>query len=824
MRRIIGTAAIAGLLFGAGISQAAPALTLKDDNTFEMQGLSVLVHQNAFHPVFRDEKIAGIEIILHGERLATNGEVRLMPTPEQWDAVPELAARKRGAVPNQMIVTSEYPDQHFSYRLEVTAEGQGFRVAVILDKPLPEALAGKAGFNMDFVPSRYFGKSYILDTASGIFPRIPGGPMAAGKDGTLEPQPFATGKSLVLSPEDPLTRIAIASDGAPLMLYDARNKAQNGWYVVRSLLPAGRTGRVLTWHIRPHVIPGWVRQPVVSFNQAGYTPGRSKVAVIELDAHSHALPVARVLHLNTNGQYSEVFRGKVAPWGKWLRYNYAKFDFSAVRKPGIYAIAYGHTITNPFRIAKDVYADVWHASLDTYLPVQMDHIAVRENYRIWHGVSHMDDARQAPPNHKHFDGYAMGPNLDSPYAAGEHIPGLAIGGWYDAGDFDIRTQSQTFVVRDLVAAIEMFGVDRDDTTVDEAARQVEIRKPDGVPDAVQQVKHGVLQLLAQYKAVGHAIPGIIAPTLQQYTHLGDGASKTDGKIYDPKMGPNDSDGIHSGRPDDRWAFTTHTTPLNYDSAAALAAASRVLKDSDKALAKECLETAERVWEEEHKGPPVVAQSFNTAGGDLNDNEFIAAVELLLATGEDRYKARVKELLPALGERFAFVGWQAIRAVPQIDAAYRAEVEALLKENLKKLDGLIGQNPFGVPIITTGTWGGAHFAVAFASQMYMAHKIFPELVGTQHILDGFDYVLGRHPASNISYVSGVGTNTRLIAYGNNRADFSFIPGGMIPGIRVVQPDYPELKSDWPFLWYENEYVIGTVTAFILAANAAEAVSK
>ena len=36
-------------------------------------------------------------------------------------------------------------------------------------------------------------------------------------------------------------------------------------------------------------------------------------------------------------------------------------------------------------------------------------------------------------------------------------------------------------------------------------------------------------------------------------------------------------GLESGRFDDRWAFTSNTTPLNYGSAAALAAASRVLK-------------------------------------------------------------------------------------------------------------------------------------------------------------------------------------------------------------------------------------------------------
>lgn len=80
-----------------------------------------------------------------------------------------------------------------------------------------------------------------------------------------------------------------------------------------------------------------------------------------------------------------------------------------------------------------------------------------------------------------------------------------------------------------------------------------------------------------------------------------------------------------------------------------------------------------------------------------------------------------------------------------------------------------------------------------------------------------------PASNVSYVSTVGTSSKLIAYGNNRADYSFIPGGMIPGVVIIQPDFPELKDAWPFLWYENEYVVDAATTFILAASAAQALA-
>jgi endoglucanase len=74
------------------------------------------------------------------------------------------------------------------------------------------------------------------------------------------------------------------------------------------------------------------------------------------------------------------------------------------------------------------------------------------------------------------------------------------------------------------------------------------------------------------------------------------------------------------------------------------------------------------------------------------------------------------------------------------------------------------------------------------------------------------------------VSSVGTHSKLAAYGNNRADYAFIPGGVIPGVVILQPDSPELKEAWPFLWYESEYVIDAASAFILAANAADVLAR
>ena len=48
----------------------------------------------------------------------------------------------------------------------------------------------------------------------------------------------------------------------------------------------------------------------------------------------------------------------------------------------------------------------------------------------------------------------------------------------------------------------------------------------------------------------------------------------------------------------------------------------------------------------------------------------------------------------------------------------------------------------------------------------------------------------------------------------------VAGGVVPGVLVLKPDYPENMDDWPFLWGENEYVIDIGASYIFLANAAQ----
>jgi endoglucanase len=803
---------------GSPVNAADRQLDLNDLEYYAATGVDFLVFSNWYDGLFSDSKISGIELIHHGVRTATNGDVRLDATPEQWDRIPEFVEKKVDRDAGTVEAFLRYPEFDFDYSIRAQAEGRDLRISVHLPRPLPPELEGKAGLNLEFLPAAYFEQAWIMDEASGLFPLYPTG--RKEQNDRVAPDPIVSGHRLVLAPANPERRVTITSNDAELTMYDGRAKAQNGWFVVRSLLPAGKTGAVLEWSLSASSQEDWLRKPVIGHSQVGYHPAQNKVAVIELDANDNRELEARLVRINADGRHEVVRQSVPEPWGRYKRYHYRRFDVSDVSEEGVYVLEYGDESTEPFRIADDIFADIWHATLDVFFPVQMDHVLVNEAYRVWHGASHLDDARQAPVNHEHFDLYAQGPTTDTPYEPGEHIPGLNVGGWYDAGDYDIRTQSQYGTVINLVSTWETFRPDRDTTLVDYDRKYVDIHVPDGKPDILQQIEHGVIALLAQHKAVGHAIHGIIVPTLEQYTHLGDGLTMTDNRVFSPDLGELESTGTHSGVPDDRWAFTSKSSALNFGSAAALAAASRALTGYNDELAAECLDVALRVWREEQaKDEPDSYRHGNTTGGPLATEELRAAIELLLATGDEEFASRIEDYLPEIGERFPLHASIAVRALPYLDEPFADSIREFTLAHRARLDDISGQNPYGV-LITERGWAGNGAIIGMANTNYMLHKAFPDIITDEDVLSALNYILGTHPGSDISFVSAVGAKSKRVAYGMNRADFSFIAGGIVPGVLVLKPDFPENKEDWPFLWGENEYVIPMGAIYLFLAHAAQ----
>jgi endoglucanase len=814
-------------------------LQLNDLGYFETPGVNVFVYSNQYTGMFNDEKNAGIEIIHHGIRTATGGAVRLQNTPEQWDLVPTVVDRKIDKSNNTIDVILRYKDYDFNSRISVTPKDKGVIISVYLDKPLPEKLEGRAGLNLEFIPSSYFRKTYLVDGKPGEFPLYPSSPTKMeplnnkvlqyaghstfddrGRNEFIVPGPLATGKTILMAPEDPENFVKIQALDTELMLFDGRNLAQNGWFIVRSLIPSKKTGNVLQWYLEPNAIPNWKRVPVIQFSQVGYHPGQEKVAVIELDKNDTPLKKASLFQVTPEGKFIEKLTADVVQWGKYTRYNYLKFDFTSVKDPGIYFIKYGDQSTNTFLIDPNVYSNIWHPTMDVWFPVQMDHMMVNEAYRVWHGAPYLDDALQAPLNHQHFDGYRMGPTTDTKYKPLERIPGLAIGGWFDAGDFDIQTGSHVNVLLNFVDAWEKFGLDRDETFIDQATRYVDIHRPDGKPDILQQIEHGALNLVAQVENIGYPVRGIIVPNLHQYHHLGDASTETDNLPYNPNLKPFESDGKSSGTMDDRWVFTGRMPFLDYSTAAALAAANRALKSFNKPLADRCLASAKKLYDENsnqdknNNNPPAGPQMFGSG------SEMSAALQLFITTKEEKYSKRFTELLwPALDRSVAGRGGisTALQALPYMDNDFKTKLKSYVVKYKETIDGYSKENPYGVPITSRG-WGGNSGVISFAITNYYANKYFPDIVSPEYVYKGLNYIFGCHPYSNISFVSGVGTRSKEVAYGNNRADFTFIAGGVVPGLLLFQPDFLENKEDWPFFWGENEYVIDICAAYIFLSNA------
>ena len=831
---LLGALLAAGACSTGGGS-SSEELKLNDKDYFERQGVNVLVYSNPFSGGFNDEKDSGIEVVHHGVRTIQGGAVRLSTTPEQWDLVPQMTSRDVDKENGTITVGLRYPDYDFDSRITVQAKGKAVEISVYLDKPVPDALAGEAGFNLEFLPSQYWNKAYLMDGRPNRIPRYavsdtktrPNAEKVRqyrgyktyddrGTDAFVEPLPLESGHELLMAPDAPERMVKVTSD-ALLQLYDGRMLAQNGWMVLRSVLPAGKTGKVLTWTVEPNAVAGWIRQPNVGFSQMGYIPDQPKVAVIELDKKDKPKATASVWKVEADGSIKEAFSGPVKVWGEFYKYNYARFDFSSVKESGVYFLRYGDVETDNFIIDPTVYDRITVATSDVWIPVHMNHMAVNEGYRLWHGEPFKEGYLQAPPSTNHFDLHWQGPTTDTKYKALELIPGLNVGGFFDAGDFDIETGSNISVVQNLIDLWERFHPTRDETFVSEEQRYVDLHRPDGVPDVLQYIEHGVLNLVAQAEQIGHMSQTLSNSVLDNYHHLGDAAGITDGLHYDPRLKPyqKSADGKSSGTPDDMWAFTSRNPGLDLQASTVLAAASRVLSDFDPALSRRALSQSKRLQTE---AIAIMARDTTTPrrfGGRGANGNISSALQLYVSTKEPQYLEQFNAgIWPALERSALYTIDVALSAVPFMDEAYKEKLRPYVEQYRDYIVSLESENPYGVPI-GLGNWAGGGQVVSFGTTVCNAARHFPDIIDKDYIYRAPAWLFGCHPYHNYSLVAAVGaTRPKQVFYGNNRADFSFIPGNVAPGLLFRQPDHFENYDDWPFLWGQNEGTIAGNTSYLI----------
>lgn len=796
------------------------AMKLNNLEYLEYQGVNVMLA----HDFYPEGHQGGVGIIQNGLRVATNGDLRLEPTPGQWDPIPKVGKRIIDRAKQEVSVKMEYPNEEinrkgfnpviypdlkFSYTIRVLPVGKAFKIIVDLDKPLPDDWIGKVGFNFELFPQILFGKSWYMDKTFGIFSRQANGPNYKDKEGEVQILPMANGKKLSIAPESDHQRMTIENlQGGDLQLIDGRGKHNNGWFVVRSLVPKGATKNAIEWLVTPNAIDGWKSDPVIQISQVGYHPKQQKIAVIELDAKDNVVQPTSLLRLKEDGGFETALSSIPTKWGKFLRYNYLQFNFTSVQQPGMYVVKYGKYQTEPFQINAGVYnRNVWQPTLEYFLPVQMCHMRVNERYRVWHGLCHMDDARMAPIDSNHFDGYIQGSSTLTTFKGGDNVPNLNQGAWHDAGDYDLRVESQAETVQGLALAYEQFDLKYDNTTIDQLHHIVEIQVPDGKPDALQQMEHGLLSIVNGYKSLGRLYRGIIEPTKRQYVMLGDPTNLTDNIPFKTTPATNVPAVGLPGSADDRWVFTEDNPRRELGVAACLATAARVIKGYNDTLAAQSLTIAETLWN-------ITKEKNNMARVEL-------AVELFISTKDKKYADFLIANTDEIAKNFANIGWIAGRALSYInDEHYKEAINTAAKNYYATIVAEGKKTPYGVPY-EPNIWGAGWGIQNFGYRQYFLHTNFPTIFPADYMLNAMNFVLGCHPGSNTaSFASGVGSKSVTTGYGFNRADWSYIPGGIVSGTALIRPDFPELLT-WPFLWQQTEYVLGGGTTdylfLVLAAN-------
>lgn len=819
MRHIITVIALSTV-----VTVQAQTFRLNTDGYFNAGGTDVM----AFSDFYPEGHQGGVCVIMNGLRIATNGDIRLEATPGQWQPVPKQLSRK--AEGNRIVTTlcypdssrhltgfnpMVYPDWHVNYTVSVEPQGRGILVTVDLDTPVPDFLLGKVGFNLEFFPGYLFGKPWVMDQQSGIYPQQPNSPLLQvptnrGHDGNyfagrglkadltqldgkgysplraddIISAPYAVGNRFTSRPDDRSQKLTVESLTGQLKLYDGRMNHNNGWFVLRSEIAKGATKGAVRWLITPEVDSQWRYQPVIQTSQIGYQPRQQKHIVIETDKRDDTIEPLQVVRIDADGE-TVVRTVEPKVWGDFLRYRYLTADLSDVAEAGLYQLRYASAQSSVFRIADDIYdCGVWQPVVEYFLPVQMCHMRVSEKYRVWHDACHMDDALMARVGN-HIDGYVQQPGLSN-YKEGERVPEVNVGGWHDAGDFDLRVESQAGEAYILALTYEQFHPDIDVTAIDQQRHRVEIHEPDGKNDILQQVENGVLTVVRSYQALGRLYRGIICNSLRQYAMLGDAAAMTDGV---------------AGNSDDRWIFTEDNPMRALSTAAQLAGAARVLRGFNDVLSAECLDIAQKLYQD------------TEAGGFLTGVKLQAAVELYLTTGEQAYLDFILGQQQLVTNNIARTGWFTARIAKLLetkkDKRSRQFVEAFraaLVGYKSQLDKQSAETPYGVPY-RPSIWGAGWDIQRFGFEYYFLTSAYPEVFSKSTIYNALDFILGCHPGSNTaSFASGVGARSATVAYGLNRADWSYIPGGVVSGTALIRPDFPELL-EFPFLWQQTEYVLG-----------------
>ncbi len=202
---------------------------------------------------------AGVRIVQDGVVTARYGGVRV-GTSTGADTTTRRLVRLREDLQQGVVEKTMAMDAgawSFSYSVVVSVNDDGVGVAVHLDEPLPDALRGRATFDLELPSSAVLGKTWALGGSTGPF-----GITGSDSVGIASFSPLGVGRVLTISGDELWPDLTVTSWKSDLHLLDARQSDGqgdrqrtgqddvSGPYIIRSVIGVGPSNAAMSWTIR----------------------------------------------------------------------------------------------------------------------------------------------------------------------------------------------------------------------------------------------------------------------------------------------------------------------------------------------------------------------------------------------------------------------------------------------------------------------------------------------------------------------------------------------------------------------------------------------
>ena len=563
----------------------------------------------------------------------------------------------------------------------------------------------------------------------------------------------------------------------------------------------------------------------ICINQVGFTPDQEMTATIVLgndpsSFSNHQYPMSNCYITNIAGDTvwtgvtSEVMYNPVS--GKPCQI----VDFSALDTPGTYTLYVENDqlpISNvQFTIRQHPYKELTRKALRAFY-YQRASMPIVEPYAegFARPAGHPDD---------HVIVHASAATEDRPEGTIISSPG----GWYDAGDYNKYIVNSGFTMGVWLMAYEFNKAYFDTLRLNIPESQISNLRSqisnDKCPDMLSEAMYNLRWML----------------TMQD----------TDGGVYHKLTEPAFEGFIRPDQCKKPRYVVMKTTAATLDFAATMALATRVYAPYDPDFCEQAKEAAIRAynWAVEHPevyyDQPKMNEEMKQCGEveittgayddfDVNDEFYWAEVELYLLTGDEQYKANVKDHAGAIantltkdGKYYLPATWGNVAELAYLelmmhgDTSYLLPLTSYLSSYLDEADTIsVFRSPYGNRE-SDFFWGCNSEGCCWRGvECLYAYRLTGDekyLINAERCLN---YVLGQN-ATGFCYVTGFGTHPtkdphHRLSYSHPKGTLpGFLAGGPNPARQDAATDgvkYPKnVPADESYLDYQPSYASNEVT--------------